>query len=99
MNGTEISTVHFKSQLSLSHACKALAAVHGTVRLRLEGNLCIAAAGCAHCGEVLTGATSCVLAVVAAVLAALGLILEASLCVKLLLTGSEHKFLAAFLTY
>ena len=32
-------------------------------------------------------------------LAALGLVLEAALCVELLLAGGEYEFLAAFLAY
>ena len=35
---------------------------------------------------------------IAALFAALGLILEAFLCVELLLTGGEHEFFAAFFT-
>ena len=74
---------------------EALAAVNGTIGLGLKGNLCLAAACCAGSGKVLTGATSGVLASVAAGLAALGLVLEAALRVELLLTGSEHELFAA----
>ena len=45
--------------------------------------------------EVLTGAAGGVLAGVAAGLAALGLILEAALCVEFLLAGGENEFVAA----
>ena len=81
--------------LLLAHLSEALAAIHGTVRLRLEGNLSFAAAGSANSGEELTGATGSVLASVAAGLAALGLVLEAALSVELLLTGGEHELVAA----
>ena len=78
-----------------AHLSEALAAVHGTVGLGLEGNLCLAAATGAGSGEELTGATGSVLASVTAGLAALGLVLEAALCVELLLTGGEHELVAA----
>ena len=78
-----------------AHLSEALAAEYGTVGLGLEGNLCLAAAACAGSGEELTGATGAVLASVTAGLAALGLILEAALCVEFLLTGGENEFVAA----
>lgn len=77
----------------LLHACKALTAVNGTIGLGLKGNLCLAAASCANCGEELTGTTSCILASVAACLAALGLVLETALCVEFLLACGEHELL------
>ena len=58
------------------HAGEALAAVHGTVGLGLEGNLSLAAAVGAGSGEELTGSTGSVLAGVTACLAALGLVLN-----------------------
>ena len=73
----------------VAHLSEALAAEHGTVGLGLEGNLCLAAAACAGSGEELTGATSVVLASVSASLAALGLILEAALCVEFLRPSGE----------
>ena len=79
----------------LAHLCEALAAIYGTVRLGLEGNLCLATACCAGSSEELAGTTSCILACVTANLATLGLILEAALCIELLLTGSENELLAA----
>ena len=82
-----------------AHLSEALAAVHGPIGLRLERNLCFAAAASAGSGKELTGATSGVLASVTASLAALGLVLEATLRIELLLTGGEHKFLTAFLAY
>ena len=78
-----------------THLSEALAAVHGTIGLGLEGNLGLAAAAGAGSGEELTGATGVVLASVTAGLAALGLILEAALCVELLLTSSKSEFVAA----
>ena len=78
-----------------THLSEALAAVHGTIGLGLEGNLCLTAAAGAGGSEELTGATGAVLAGVTAGLAALGLVLEATLSVELLLTGSENEFVAA----
>ena len=78
-----------------AHLSEALAAEHRTVGLRLEGNLCLAAATGASSSEELTGATGAVLASVTASLAALGLVLEAALCVEFLLTGGENEFVAA----
>ena len=77
-----------------THLSEALAAENGPIGLGLEGNSCLAAATSADSGEVLTGATSVVLASVTASLAALGLILEATLCVELLLTSGEHELIA-----
>ena len=86
----------FQLQLAVgAHLSEALAAVYGTVGLGLEGNLCLAAATGASSGEELTGATGGVLASITASLAALGLILETTLCVELLLTGGEHELVAA----
>ena len=81
------------------HASEAVAAVNGTVGLGLKGNPSLATASSTGRGEVLTGTTSGVLASVAAGLAALGLILEAALCVELLLTGGENKLSAALFAY
>ena len=78
-----------------AHLSEALAAVHGPIGLGLEGHLGLATAARAGSGEELTGATGSVLASVTASLAALGLVLEAALCVELLLTGGEHELVAA----
>ena len=86
--------VHLQLAVS-AHLSEALAAEHGTVGLGLEGNLGLAAATGAGSGEELTGATGGVLASVTAGLAALGLVLEAALCVELLLTSGEHELVAA----
>ena len=82
-----------------AHLSEALAAENGTVGLGLEGNLCFAAATSAGSGEELTGATGSVLASVTASLAALGLVLEAALCVELLLTGGEHELVATLFAH
>ena len=77
------------------HTSKAVAAVYRTIGLGLKRNLCLAAAISAGSGEELSGTTGCILTSVAAGFAALGLILEAALCVELLLAGSENEFVAA----
>ena len=82
-----------------AHLSEALAAENGTVGLGLEGNLCLAAATCAGSGEELTGATGSILASVTAGLAALGLVLEAALCVELLLTSGEHELVATLFAH
>ena len=82
----------------LAHLSEAVAAVNGTIRLGLEGNLSLTTAGGAGGGEELTGATGGVLASIAAGLAALGLVLEAALSLELLLTGSEGELVAALFT-
>ena len=98
---TEVSPFCCQDRQSglLSHLSKALAAINRTVRLGLKGNPGLAAAGSAGSSEELTGTTGRILAGIAACLAALGLILEAALCVELLLTGGKNKFLAAFFAY
>ena len=88
--------VAFLGELALAaHLSEALAAVHRTVGLGLEGHLGLAAAAAAGGGEELTGTTGIVLTSVAAGLAALGLVLEAALSVELLLTGGENELVAA----
>ena len=76
-----------------THLSEALAAEHGAIGLGLERNSCLTAATSAGSGEELTGATGVVLASITASLAALGLVLEAALCVELLLTSGEHELL------
>ena len=78
-----------------AHLSEALAAEYGTVGLGLEGNLCFATATCAGSGKELTGTASVVLASITAGLAALGLVLEATLCVEFLLTCGENELIAA----
>ena len=90
------SAPHLSDQSGLtSHLGKALAAIHRAIGLGLEGNLRLAAAVSADSGKELTGAASGVLASVTAGFAALGLVLEAALCVELLLTGGKNKFFSA----
>jgi len=81
----------------LAHPGKAIAAIHRTVALGLEGHSGLAAAGSADSREILTGAARGVLACVAAGLAALGLVLETALSVELLLAGGENELVAALL--
>ena len=78
---------------------EAIAAVDRTVRLGLKRHTSLAAASGTGSREVLTGAASGVLASVAAGLAALGLVLEAALRIKLLLTGGENELVAALFAY
>ena len=91
-----LSLYQFKL-LSSSDLCEALAAVYGAVGLRLERNTSFVAAHSAGSGEVLSGSSGSVLASVTASLAALGLILEAALCIEFLLTCGEDEFISAFL--
>ena len=79
----------------LTHLSETSAAENGTVGLGLEGNLCLAAATGASSGEELTGTASIVLTGIPAGLAALGLVLEATLCVEFLLTCGENELVAA----
>ena len=96
--GTSCSGFCVFQQLAVgTHLSEALAAENGAVGLGLEGNLCFAAAASAGSSEELTGATGSVLAGITALLAGLGLILEAALCVESLLTGGEHELIAAIL--
>ena len=82
-------------RLALSHLCKAIRAVNRAVGLGLKRNSSLLAACSAHCGVVLTGATLSVLASVAASLAALGLVLETSLSIELLLASGKGELCAA----
>ena len=81
------------------HLGKTLTAVHRAVRLGLKRNLCLPAAASAHSGKILPRATSRSLTGIPAGLAALRLILEAPLSVKLLLSSSEYKLLTTFFAY
>ena len=88
--------LYFLVELALvTHLSEALAAEHGTIGLGLEGNLSLATATSAGSGEELTGTTGSILAGITAVLATLGLILEATLSVESLLTSGEHELIAA----
>ena len=85
--------------LGLTHVWKAFAAVHRTIVSGLEGHACLTAASCAGSSEELTGTTGSILASVTASLAALGLILETTLCVELLLASGEYELTAALFAY
>ena len=91
--GADLWSADKNLALSL-HAGEAIAAVNRAIGLRLERDTRFAAAGSAGSGEVLSGAAGSVLAGVTAGLAALRLILEATLCVEFLLTGSENELFA-----
>ena len=78
----------------LLHLSEALAEVDRTVFARLEGHLAGLAAACANGVEHLALTTGSVLAGIAASLAALRLVLEATLCVEFLRTGGENELLA-----
>ncbi len=80
-----------------AHDCEAITAVHGPIGFGLEGNASFLAAASADSSEILTGTTSGILAGIAAGLAALRLVLEAALCIELLLTGGKHELLPTFL--
>ena len=77
---------------------EAVAAIYGTVSMRLKGNLAFFTAFCTYGVIHLTGcgAVASILACVTACFAALGLICETFFCVKFLFTGCEGEFLSAF---
>ena len=78
---------------------ETIAAVDRTVFAGLEGNLGFLAAGSADGGEHFTLGLGGVLAGVTASFASLGLVLETLFSIEFLLTGGEHKFLAAFFAH
>ena len=81
--------------LSRASCFEALAAINGSVAGGLECQLSLATAIRAGCDKVLTLASFSIFLLVAASLAALRLVLEALLCVELLLACSEYKLLTA----
>ena len=83
----------------LTHLGEALAAIDRTVLAGLEGTLARLAAAGADSVEHLALTTGSVLAGIAAGLAALGLVLETTAGVELLLTGGPNELLAAILAY
>ena len=83
----------------LSSLRKALAAVHSLAFGRIEGHFRFLTALSANRNEHLAGTLGGVLSGITASLASLGLILEALLCIELLLTGGEHEILAAILAF
>ena len=93
------SGINYRILAFCTHLSEALAAVNGTVSLGLEGNLGFAAATGTGSSEELAGSAGVVLTGIAAGLATLGLILEATLCVELLLAGSEGEFVAALFAH
>ena len=85
--------------LFLPHLGEALTAIYRAIGLGLKRNLCLTAAAGTGGGKILPRTTSRSFASVTAGLAALRLILEATLRIKLLLTGGEHELLAALFAY
>jgi hypothetical protein len=94
-------TVELKLLLVGFDLGKAIAAVDRTVGLGLKRHTGFAAAGSAGSREegALAAVAGVVLASIAALLAALGLILEAALRVEFLLTGGENELFAALFAY
>jgi hypothetical protein len=86
-----------KRLVAVTASCVALAAVYRLTIGRIEGNLALLTAISANGVKHLSATTSSVLSDVAAGLASLGLVLEALLCIELLLTCGEYEVVAAFL--
>ena len=84
-------------RLAVTASCIALAAVYRLAIGRIEGNLALLTAISANGVEHLSATAGSVLSDVAAGLASLGLVLEALLCVELLLACGEDKISSAFL--
>ena len=86
-------------QKSVVSVLEALAAVDGTVVVRLERNLALLTAVGAGSVEHLAGRSLTALSLtgVAAITASLGLVGEALLGVELLLAGGENEFASAIL--
>lgn len=81
--------------LSRASCFEALAAIYGSVAGRLESKLRLAAALATCSDEVLALASFSILFLVAASLAALGLVLEAFFSIESLFAGGEYELLAA----
>jgi hypothetical protein len=79
--------------------CKAIAAIHGSVIGRLEGDLCrLTALGANSVKQFslrLSNRGAAILSCITAISASLGLILEALFSIEFLLAGSENKLLSA----
>ena len=86
---------YYSILLSRAFCFKALAAVNRSVAGRLESKLRLATALATSSDEVLTLASLSILFLVAASLAALGLVLEALFSVESLLAGGEYELLSA----
>jgi len=85
----------FNSGLCLfTHIGEAVTAVDRTLALWLEWHFGLLAARGAGGSKILTGATGGRFATVSAGLTTLGLILEATLCVELLLAGCKYELFA-----
>ncbi len=85
-------------RLLFSLLSEALAAVNGSVSLRLKGNSCNTAAACAGSFKKSSGTSACTSLSVAASFASLRLVYESLLRVEFLLTRGEHEISAAILT-
>ena len=85
--------------LLIFRCCKAFAAVYRSVACGLERNLSLFSTLSALNCEKLSLGLSCVLSLVTASLASLGLVLEALLCIKLLFACCESELLTAILAY
>ena len=98
--GVAEATPFFVYKLALVlHLSVACAAVYRSVVGRLEGNLRNTTATCtSSLVHLALGLTAC-LSLVTAALASLGLVLEALLCIELLLTCGEHELAAAVLAF
>jgi hypothetical protein len=87
--------VAFNLLLCVFSLGEAIAAVNRAIFSGLEGNLAFCTAVCANCIIEGLSASGSSLACVTASFASLGLILEALFCIEFLLTGGEHKLVAA----
>ncbi len=81
---------------ALSLLCKAFAAIYRTVVVGLERDSCFLAAGCANSCVVLL---ALLLLSSSAILAHLGLVFEALLCIEFLLAGCKNEFFSAITAY
>ena len=88
--------LHLRFTLRLG---ETLTAINRPVRFGFKGDPGFAPAGRAYGSEVLPGPAGSGLTGITAGFAALGLILEAALCIELLLTGGEHELLSTLFAY
>ena len=88
---------YLQNQLLISGSCKALAAKYRSVGSGLERNTSYSAAVGASGLKELSLGLACILLLVAACLASLGLVLESLLCIESLLTCGKYELLAAVL--
>ena len=92
-----VFAIRLLNQLLISGSCKALAAKYRSVGAGLERNTSYAATLCASSLEELSLGLACILLLVAACLASLGLVLESLLCIESLLTCGKYEFFSAVL--